>query len=107
MPAVSGQTIRIEDAPAGTDDAPLIEPVQVADMLVDGLAGVQFINGIVRLLLYVERQDLTDGSTTRLVVGRLAMTPANAHVLAGGLGAVLARLTDHGTIPPLPKLTVQ
>jgi len=78
-PALTEAEVHREAASvAPADQQPVVEP----EAMVDGIAGVQWVNGILHLALFADRPGLADNTTVRRVVSRIALTPSGANLVA-------------------------
>lgn len=89
------------------DVPPFSEPETVNEIFVDGLGMVAAHGGIIKLSFFSERQSIETKKNERVIVCRLAIPPAAAHIIAETLSTVLKNLLDIKAIPPFQEVKVQ
>ncbi|MGH9562980.1 MAG: hypothetical protein ACRD3S_16130 [Terracidiphilus sp.] len=89
-----GQKLSAEDQ----EKVPVFDDGSASELLVDGLKGVGFTNGVLRLNLTVDRFNAQSNALQRMVICRLALPLPVAEALRDGISAILKQMLDEGVI---------
>lgn len=100
------QTVKLEFVePDPNLVAEVVDNPAVPEIWIDGLAGVGFSGGTLKLVLFSERQTVhgnTDGAKPnhRAVVARITMSPVAANALVSTLQGAIAKFAEIGMVFP-------